>query len=148
MENYPIKFSELLGKTIVNISGLQVGSYKVVFETDDGYIYVMFHNQECCEEVCIKDVCGNVEDLLNAPIRIAEEKEGELKTDEDGDSMFTFYTLATIKGYVDIQWLGSSNGWYSIGVSLGRLKKKENFEYYADKDYDTVVFWDEEHLNE
>lgn len=129
MENYIVKFSELLGKTIVNISGLQVGSYQVVLEADDGYIYIMFHEQECCEDVCVKDVCGNVEDLLNTPIRIAEEKEGELKTDEDGDSMFTFYTLATIKGYVDIQWLGWSNGWYSVGVSLGRIKKEEDFEY-------------------
>lgn len=135
-----VKFSELTGKTIVNIDGLEIGSGKVVFETDDGYIYVMFHPQECCETVEIEDVNGYFKDLLNTPIIIAEEREGEVKDTDYGDEKYTFYTLATIKGYVDIRWYGASNGYYSIGVYLGRIKKEENIYYYFNRYYSYCDF--------
>ena len=55
---------------------------------------------------------------------IAEEVEGERPVDEDSyeSSTWTFYKFATRKGYVDVRWLGESNGYYSESVGLGYEK--------------------------
>ena len=127
-----VEFSELVGKTIVKIKGLEKNSDFIIFETSDGYIYGMFHSQECCESVYVEDVNGKAEDLLNTPLVIAEEKKGEIKDANYGILRYTFYTLATKNGYVDIRWHGESNGWYSVDVNLGRVLKEKDSSYYFD----------------
>ena len=120
-----VPFSDLLGKTLTSISGLQDGNDMVTFITSEGKKYEMQHYQDCCEGVSIEDVSGDVEDLLNTPILLAEEVENPeyeeewLKSRKYTDSYtWTFYKLATIKGYVDIRWLGESNGYYSESVDF------------------------------
>jgi len=86
--------------------------------------FVFFHYQDCCESVSIEDICGDLQDLVGEPLLIAEEVSGETPVDfneMDHESVtWTFYKFATRKGYVDVRWLGESNGYYSEGVSLGR----------------------------
>lgn len=116
------KFEDLLGKTITKI---QVDDkYSIYFETLEGKKYLMEHSQDCCESVSIEDIVGDLEDLLNSPILMAEESNSdEAGKNEWAESYtWTFYRLATVKGYVTIRWYGESNGYYSEGVDFMKLK--------------------------
>lgn len=115
-----VKISELLGKTITSIQGMEKDNDEIYFICSDGTKYKMFHDQDCCEEVYIEDVCGNVEDLLNTPITLAEDVSNlcdkEALDVDDKSYTWTWYKLATTKGYVSIRWYGTSNGYYSESV--------------------------------
>jgi len=108
----------LESKTIVAIDGLEKESEEVMFLCSDGTRFKMYHEQDCCENVSIDDVVGDIEDILNSPIIKAEEKQSEGTEHDYGTSTWTFYTIATIKGYVDIKWYGESNGYYSESVTF------------------------------
>lgn len=120
-----VKFSVLKGKTITKISGLKKYSDSVSIQTSDGCNYRMFHAQQCCENVYIEDVCGDIEDIINTPIIKAEEVTNvDLERPEDsmqGSYTWTFYKIVTAKGYLDIRWFGESNGYYSEEVDLVEL---------------------------
>jgi hypothetical protein len=121
-------FSELVGKTLASFSGVEGGD-TIEMVCTDGSIYVMHHAQDCCESVSVESIVGDVADLIGSPILHAEESTSD--TDPEGysadgtyrDSSFTwtFYKLATAKGWVDIRWLGESNGYYSESVDLVRV---------------------------
>lgn len=107
--------SDLIGKTIIAI---EKSDDQIIFRTD-GISYIMFHNQGCCESVTIESIVGDLDDLIDKPILLAEERTEEGKSDSEyKSSTWSFYTLATIKGYVDIRWYGESNGYYSESVDF------------------------------
>ena len=117
------KFTDLKGKTIKQIYGLKKDSQIVFIETTDDIIYKMYHMQDCCEHVRIEDVNGDIEDLINSEILVAEERSEEA-TDVSESGTWTFYTIRTIKGSIDIRWLGESNGYYSESVDFEIVKNK------------------------
>lgn len=139
-----VRFESLLGKTLVSVVNSEE---EVKFVTDDGDIYVQYHDQDCCETVSVDDVIGDLEDLIGSPIIQAEvvSQSGESEygpsysnpkivsnwpegievPDYVNDSFtWTFYKLATIKGSVTIRWFGSSNGYYSEEVSFCHENKE------------------------
>ena len=124
-----MNIKELIGKTIVSIVGIEKGSEEITFTTLDGKQYKMYHEQDCCENVTIDDVCGDVMDLIGSPLLLAEERTSEenppdFKDVECQESFtWTFYHFATINGYLDLRWYGESNGYYSESVDFEEIKK-------------------------
>ena len=119
---------QLVGKTITKIEGLEVYSYEVTFHCSDGSVFKMYPDDDSflygnAIDISIEDVCGDVDCLIGAEIVKAEEKRSEKKGNGWNDpQVWTFYTLATVKGYVDIRWYGTHNGYYSAEVSFWKEK--------------------------
>jgi len=116
------KFEDLVGKTLVSVEN-KAGD-ELVFTLDNGEKYKLYHSQDCCELVTIEDIIGDLDDLVGSPILMAEEAtsrenpEGFSREYQDSFT-WTFYKLATIKGYVTVRWYGESNGYYSESVDFG-----------------------------
>ena len=123
-----MNFNILKGLTITSIDGLEDDSAEVIFTTSEGRRFEMSHSQDCCERVSIEDVCGDVNDLLNSPILLAEKETSDEdpvdvnKEYHDDLYCWTFYKLSTFKGDVTIRWYGESNGYYSVGVDFRETK--------------------------
>jgi hypothetical protein len=136
---------QLLGKTLTAVVKNEAND-EIIFTVDDGTEYKMYHRQDCCEDVSIDDINGDLNDLVGSPILVAEENsssehtheqlaEKEKKKLEEGDDYYdydesftwTFYKLATIKGYVDIRWYGSSNGYYSESVDVVKVGSENDW---------------------
>jgi hypothetical protein len=51
---------------------------------------------------------------------VEAEEVSDYEGENTGDESFTwtFYKFATRKGFVTVRWYGSSNGYYSEGVSV------------------------------
>ena len=124
-----VNINALMGKTLIKIevkSGFE--DDEILFICSDGTRYLMYHNQSCCESVTIEDICGDIDSLIGSPILVAEERSNEpLPPKYSGAESYTwtFYTLATVNGYVDIRWYGESNGYYSEGVDFIQLITNE-----------------------
>lgn len=129
MGYYRTPITELLGKTC---SKVYKSEDSICFELDSGEKYQLYHDQDCCESVYIESINGNLDDLVGSPILLADEAVSvnehpdDYKASPDGyvDDSFTwtFYKFGTVKGYVDVRWFGSSNGYYSESVDFEKVE--------------------------
>lgn len=111
--------SEMTGHTFTRVYS---DGDSVTFENDQ-VRFVLYHSQDCCENVYVEDIVGELEDLTGWPILSARE---DSNVDEppvsQGEESYTwtFYNFATYKGYVTIRFYGVSNGYYSESVCCRR----------------------------
>lgn len=115
---------EILNKKIKKIR-VTKDPDNILFVFEDNSFAIMLHQQECCENVYIEDICGNLSDLEGATLYSFEEATNYDENAESGT--WTFYNIKTSKGYVTIRWYGESNGYYS--------EKAEVIYYYSIEQY-------------
>ena len=102
---------------------------ELVFENDE-FVFTFYHESDCCESVYIDDITGDLNDLVGKPLDIVEVvryddtmPEGMGLEKPEDSFTWTFYKFATIKGWVDVRWLGESNGYYSEEVDFKGVRK-------------------------
>lgn len=130
-----MEFSNLRGKVIRHIeliTDTDDDVVEIIFKTDEEGSYRLFHDQDCCETVYLQDISGKLSDLIGSPILIAEEISSSSRSEsiydtQDGSRTWTFYKLATTKGYVTLKWLGVSNGFYSESVEFEKAEEAERY---------------------
>jgi hypothetical protein len=112
----------LLGKTLTEVTG-SVQSEEIIFTTDTGDKYKMYHRQDCCESVYVETSLVICRIWLVIPFSSADESTGKMTSRmvTVNHHTWTFYRLATIRGSVVIRWYGSSNGYYSETVDIIKL---------------------------
>ena len=120
-------FNNIMKKKIISDIVKKKNLLQFIF-TDGSFCY-MYHSQDCCEIVEIDDICGDLSDLCNTPILTAEMVTSNSNPKDEWDESYTwtFYKFATIKGYVDIKWYGTSNGYYSEGVDIVYFEDEKDF---------------------
>lgn len=112
-DQYLPEMKDLIGRTFTEII---CGDDELILKNDHEQ-FKFNHEQNCCEHVGIESITGDLNDLLNSPILVAEESSSDDPNAYESGT-WTFYKLATVKGWVDIRWYGSSNGYYSESVDL------------------------------
>lgn len=114
--------NDMIGKTFTKVLRDEVS---MSFENDEEK-FEFCHHQDCCEDVWIEDVTGDLSDLEGVPLLVAKEVSSDVTgplNDYDDSYTWTFYKFRTIKGSVDVRWYGRSNGYYSESVDLDYSRK-------------------------
>ena len=118
-----VKSSVKIFDEIVNLVFNKVISNDVCvamfLDGNEDYFYLVSHIQQCCEDVWLNDYCGNLSDLENSPITIAEMV---TEVDNDSDCTWSFVKIGTVKGMVVLRFCGISNGYYSEEADIFKQK--------------------------
>jgi hypothetical protein len=109
-----MQFADLVGHTLASVKATDD---EIHFELLGGKAHRLYHSQDCCENVYVEEIHGDLDDLVGTPILLAEESSENNPTASESGT-WTFYKLATQKGHVTIRFNGESNGYYSEGVDF------------------------------
>lgn len=119
-------FDEIIGKIVKEII-INKQDNTIKFSFTDGEIWEMLHEQDCCEDVYIESVCGDVSRMENEKLLIAEVVTNDGSGKHDEFCTWTFYKFATNKETLTIRWYGESNGYYSEDVTFRMLDEPVSY---------------------
>jgi len=123
-------FYDMLGLVMVRIENTLGAENEMIFVAQSGRRFRFWHENDCCENVQIEEIVGDLNDLIGTPILMAEEVSNEDAPVYNGSESYTwtFYKFATVKGNVTVRWLGESSGYYSESVSYEEMAPESFFE--------------------
>ena len=113
-------------KKILSVSGFDLDNRdECLINFDNNEFIQIYHAQDCCEDVWLEDISGDT-NLEGAIFYEIIEKECNKDALNKGDDSFTwtFYTIRTSKGYLDLRWYGTSNGYYSESIIIIKKTKE------------------------
>ena len=131
------EFDVLVGK---RINGLFIGddAWALVFRDINGRHYCFRTENDCCNTVWFNHVNGvetvlgegNVFDILRGAMVTAVEDKGWTEDREDGYDVIQdgFWTIATDRGYIDLEVRNSHNGYYGGSVEYREEHNIGNIE--------------------
>jgi len=133
------EFNVLVGK---RINGLFIGdsAWALVFRDINGRHYCFRTENDCCNTVWFNHVNGvetvlgegNVFDILRGAMVTGVESKGwtDNRSDEDGYDVIQdgFWTIATDRGYIDLEVRNSHNGYYGGSVVYDEESDMSKFE--------------------
>ena len=111
---------ELIGKKILGLR-ISEDQTELAFDTDQGEIAYETYS-ECCSETWFADITG-VNALIGGTVSVAEEVDMDGYNVDDGRCRQEYdaaygWKIATNKGYADIVFRNSSNGYYGGCICL------------------------------
>ena len=114
--------NRMVGETIESVSGNRQDDEFVV-RTTSGLVFTFYHNQDCCEEVYLEEIIGDIDDLVGHTVVMAEETSNNdlisgSSCSQSESFTWTYYRMATERGLVVLRFYGSSNGYYSESVTV------------------------------
>ncbi len=112
-----MKIEELVGQTVFFIKGGK-DDEEVTFTLGTGVKVRMYHPQNCCENVWLEDIVGDMCDLLDSEILEAKSIDS---TEDKGNLEWTFYRISTIKGTVVFRWCSNIDTYYGTEVIFEKL---------------------------
>lgn len=144
------QFNCLVGLTIETLEFPEYNEV-LILKTTCGREFKMYHKQDCCENVELERIDGELLDLLKGdPILAAYETEEEQEDEADGDGThtWTFYTIRTMNTTVVLRWLGRSNGYYSETVEFKEITEVDiPFDRVRRLDHETAILNGKEEIN-
>lgn len=112
----------MVGETIESVSGNR-NDEEFVVRTTSGLVFTFYHSQDCCEDVYLEEIIGDIDDLIGHTVVMAEETSNRdevvgSSSDQSDSFTWTYYRMATERGLVVLRFFGSSNGYYGESVDV------------------------------
>ena len=116
METHTV-INESVGRTVLNVSGLEKQSESVTLTFIDRTVE-FYHHRECCESVWLEDFEGGGDivghTIVDATIFSSQAPINDSDDHERQSRTMTFYRISTDRGgELIMRWCGESSGYYS-----------------------------------